>query len=146
MTGASRRRQRTGDDGFAVVEGVAAIGLLMLPVAMIVLLLPQWPQRVSLAASAASEASAAVVNATDLSSGIAAAEQAVAETATNNGAVGALVLVSVAGEWCRGCVITVTVRAKVPAIVIPGGGSAGELSYSASASARVEDYRSGVGS
>ena len=132
------------DDGFAVVEGVAAITLLMVPVAMIVMLLPQWPQRVSLASSAASEAAATIVNADDLASGVAAATAAVSETAANNGASGSLTLAGVSGGWCRGCVITVTVRAKVPAVAVLGFVSAGSFTYEARASARVEDYRSGV--
>ena len=142
-----RRAGRNGsanDEGFAVVEGVAAITLLMVPVAMLVMLLPQWPQRVSLASSAASEAAATIVNADDLASGVAAATAVVAETAANNGAAGSLTLTGVSGGWCRGCVITVTVRATVPAVVVQGVVSVGSFTYDTSASARVEDYRSGV--
>lgn len=131
----------TRDRGTAAVEMPLAVGLLLLPIAMIVMLVPQWPERQTVASAAAKDAATVYANATDPTSGAERALTVVAEAAANHGlAPGALTL-RLAGAWCRACTVTAEVTADIPAVDIPFAGTVGSFTWTASSSARVDDYR-----
>ncbi|MFN3256355.1 MAG: hypothetical protein ACE37B_11725 [Ilumatobacter sp.] len=127
------------DRGSAEIELVLGVAFILIPISMLVLLIPQWPESQTAARSSAKEAATLIVGASDAASGVEAAQQAVDRAATN---LDQDLTMSVTGEWCRGCEITVTVTVVVPAIVIPGIGTTGAVDWSASSTARIDDYRS----
>lgn len=128
-----------GDRGSVVLELPLAVGLLLLPVAVLMLVLPQWPQAQTIATSAAKQAATLYTTAETPQAGAAAAQAAVAQTAAN---FGQPMTLTITGEWCRGCTITATVTTDVPAVQVPFIGSTGTFHWSASSSSRIEDYRS----
>lgn len=130
---------RKTDRGSAEIELVLGISFILIPIAMLVLLIPQWPESQTAARSSAKEAATLIVGAPDAASGVAAAQQAVDRAALN---LDQNLTMSVEGEWCRGCEITVTVTVVVPAVVLPGIGTTGAVDWSASSTARIDDYRS----
>ena len=135
MNSGARRRDR----GTVALELPLAVGLLLLPVAVIVMVLPQWPEAKTVAETTAKEAATLYVNAPSQAQGAADAQAAVDRAAANYGRP---ISASVDGAWCRGCALTVTVTIQVPAVQIPFVGSTGTLDYTATSTARVPDYRS----
>lgn len=135
---ASRGHSRC-DQGSVAVELPMAVGFLLLPVAVIVMILPQWPQAKTTAESAAKEAATLYATANSPDEGIAAANLALDRAETTYGQP---IQATIDGQWCRGCTITVTVTIDVPAIDVPFVGSTGTFSYTASSTARIDDYRS----
>jgi hypothetical protein len=75
----------TRDRGSAAIEMPLAVGLLLLPIAMIVMLVPQWPERQTVASAAAKDAASIYAHATDPTSGAADATASVAQAAANYG-------------------------------------------------------------
>ena len=69
------------DRGAAAVELPLAVCLLLLPIAMIVMLLPQWPERQTVATAAAKDAATIYANASDPNTGAELAASSVAEAA-----------------------------------------------------------------
>ena len=130
------------DAGAAAIELPLAVGLLLLPIAMLVMLVPQWPERQTVARSAAKEAASLYANAGDQSSGAALAEASVAQAAANYGLPSSALTVALEGEWCRACTVTAAVTVDVPAIEIPVIGTVGAFTYTSRSSARIDDYRS----
>ena len=67
----NRRRLRScsGDRGAAAIEMPLAVGLLLLPIAIVVMLVPQWPERQTVARAAAKDAATIYANAPDAESG-----------------------------------------------------------------------------
>ena len=133
------RPDRRRDRGATVVELPLAVSLLLIPVAVAVMVLPQWPEAQNVATSAAQEAASSFVNAPDPDTGLARAEAAIARHQTNYRRD---LRLDLDGDWCRGCIVVATVTVTVPAVQIPFLGSTGELTYTATSSARIEDYRS----
>jgi len=127
------------DRGATVIELPLAVAFLLIPIAIAVMVLPQWPESKNVAEAAAQEAASLYVNAPDPDTGLARAQEAVARHEANYLRDLDLTL---EGPWCRGCNITATVTIDVPAIDIPFMGSTGEFTYTATSTARVEDYRS----
>lgn len=127
------------DRGATVIELPLAVSLLLIPVAVIVMVLPQWPESKNVASSAAHEAATLYATAPDNETGASLAHEAIARHETNY--IRDLEL-NLTGPWCRGCVVTATVTINVPAIEVPFVGSTGTFTYTATSSARVEDYRS----
>jgi hypothetical protein len=131
-----------GDAGSAAIEMPLAVGLLLLPIAMVVMLIPQWPERQTVARAAAKEAATLYANAPDQASGAALAQASVSQAAANHGLPGGAMTVALAGEWCRACSVTATVTVEIPAIDVPFAGTIGSFAYSATSTARIDDYRS----
>ena len=127
------------DRGATVIELPLAVGLLLIPVAIIVMVLPQWPESKTVASSAAQEAATLYATAPDPDTGLALANAAITRHETNY--VRDLTL-NLSGAWCRGCTVTATVTVDVPAIDVPFVGSTGTFTYTATSSTRIEDYRS----
>ncbi len=66
----SRARDRlTRDRGTAAIEMPLAVGLLLLPIAIVVMVVPQWPERQTVASAAAKDAATVYANAADPESG-----------------------------------------------------------------------------
>ncbi len=127
------------DRGATVIELPLAVSLLLIPVAVVVMVLPQWPESKNVAAAAAQEAVTLYATAPDPDTGTARANAAIARHETNY--IRDLTL-NLTGPWCRGCTVTATVTIDVPAIDVPFVGSTGTFTYTATSTTRIEDYRS----
>lgn len=137
-----RPQQRDRDRGAAAVELPLAVGLLLLPVSMVVMLVPQWPERQTVATAAAKEAATILANAPDAETGMQLAIEAVSVAAANHGLTPDSMSVEFSGDWCRACTVTAAVTVVIPAIEVPLVGTVGSFSWTASSSARIDDYRS----
>lgn len=137
-----RRLRPRGQDGFAAVEWVAAVGLLLVPVIFLVLSFPLWVERQSMAKVAAQEAARAVAVAHDTASGTEAGMSLVQEIARNHGVDPSDVSVTYAGSTSRGSAVTATVAVTLPALSFPGLGSLGSVRWSTRHSELVDQYRS----
>ena len=130
------------DRGAAAVELPLAVGLLLLPISMVVMLVPQWPERQTVATAAAKEAASTLANAPDAETGMQRASQAVATAETNHGLPPGSMTVDFSGDWCRACTVTASVSVVIPAIDVPLIGAVGSFTWTATSSARIDDYRS----
>jgi hypothetical protein len=130
-----------GDQGTAAVEMPLAVGLLLLPIAMVVMVVPQWPERQTLATAAAKEAASLYANAADPATGAAQARAAVGQAAANHGVPESSMTVSLGGEWCRACTVSASVTVAIPAIDVPFAGAVGGFEWTATSEARIDDYR-----
>lgn len=146
MTGANRTatapQRCRGDAGSAAIEMPLAIGLLLLPIAMVVMLVPQWPERQTVARAAAKEAASLYANAPDQASGATLAQASVSQAAANHGLPAGAMTVALGGQWCRACSVTATVTVEIPAIDVPFAGTIGSFTHTTSSTARVDDFRS----
>jgi hypothetical protein len=127
--------------GLIAVEWVAAIGLLLLPIVLLVATLPTWAERRHTATVAAREATR--VLARDWPNADASRAVTVArEVAVDHGvAAGDVDVVVVSPGFARGDLARVVVRVRMPAIEV-GAISAGAWHYTASEVRRIDDYRS----
>jgi hypothetical protein len=127
------------DRGFVLVEWVAAVALLLMPVVMLVATLPVWAERRHVATVAAREAARTLAN--DWPHANTASASAVAEdVAARRGVGDARVRVRSVGST-RGGEIRVEVDVLMPAIAMAGM-RIGSWRYTAVAVRRVEDFRS----
>jgi hypothetical protein len=128
--------------GAVAVELPAAIGLLLVPLALLVITVPSWPERQTVARSAASEAARTAVLAGSWQEGIDAGTEVVALAAQNYNLAPADLTVSWEGAFARGESITATVTVRMPALVVPGLTTVDPWTWSTSHTERVDDYRS----
>ena len=132
---------RRPEHGFVAVEWVAAVGLLLLPIIMLVATLPVWAERRNAATVSAREAARLLVRQwPDADSG--AATRVAREVIADHdvGADGVRVRVDAGGED-RGAYVRVAVEVTMPAIAVLGM-RAGSWHYTAVAVRRIDDYRS----
>lgn len=139
---ARRPRRCAGDAGAAAIEMPLAVGLLLLPIAILVMMVPQWPERQTVARAAAKDAATVYANAPDEQSGQAQAAAVVSTAAANHGMPAGSMSIELGGEWCRACTVTVSVTVLIPAVDVPFAGTIGSFGYTATSSARIDDYRS----
>lgn len=125
-----------------VLEWPLAVFLLLLPVAAMVTLLPQWSERQTVARDAAATAARVAVLEADPEDAMSAGQQAVERTATNFGIEASDLTLSWSGDLSRGGAVTATVTVRMPAIAFPGVGSVEAWSWSSSHTERFDDYRS----
>lgn len=131
------------DVGAAAVELPLAVGLLLLPIALVVMLVPQWPERQTVARSAAKEAATLYANAPSKSAGAELAQASVAQAAANYGLPPTALTVTLSEDWCRACTVTAAVTVDIPAINVPfTGTTVGAFTYTSSSNARIDDFRS----
>lgn len=123
------------------VEWVLAIGVLLLPIAVVVLSFPAWVERQGMARSAAEEAARAVALASDTESGIEAGRGLVDQIARNHGVDPTTMSVRFEGEAVRGGAVRAVVTVKLPALRFPGMGSVGAVDWSTSHTELVDQYR-----
>ena len=109
-------------------------------IAVVVMVIPQWPERQTVATAAAKEAATLYATAGSADEGAAAAQAAVAQAAQNYGLPG--LALELSGSWCRGCTVTAAVTVAIPAVQVPMIGTIGDVSWTATSSSRVEDYAS----
>lgn len=136
------RDLRRDERGSAVLEWPLASLLLLIPVAIMVVLLPTWSERQTVARDAATTAAREAVLAPTPEEALAVGNAAALRTAENFGLDPDDVSVSWAGDLSRGGSVTATVTVRMPAIVVPGWGGVEGWSWSASHTERVDDYRS----
>lgn len=137
--GRAVRHRCQGTVGVAALEAPLAIGFLLVPVAVLLLMVPTWREAQTVTAAAAAEAATLYATAPDPATGAAAARDAVDRTATNSGRA---LQLEVDGDWCRGCQITARVTVTVPAVAIPWIGSTGSFERTSTSTARISEFRS----
>lgn len=131
------------DEGGAVaVELPLALGLLLLPLALMVITVPTWPERQTVARAAAIEASRTAVLAGSWEEGVDAGNEAVAQAARNYGLDPSDLSVKWSGAFGRGEAMTASVTVRIPALVLPGLTTVEAWSWTARHSERLDDYRS----
>jgi hypothetical protein len=139
-----RRNPGSGDGGFVSTELAVGIGLLVLPVACLVLTLPTWSERQTTARAIVREVGRTTAVAGRCDRG--AAETLTREMAVNLGLDARDVSVTLdcvpGARLARGGHVTASVTVQVPAVAIPGIGSAGAWSWTASHTETVDPYRS----
>lgn len=121
---------------------VLGLGLIVIPVFLLVLTLPTWEARTVDARDASRNAVRALVTADTWSSGVAAANEAVHEIASNNGVSDADISARYTGSLTRGSEVTATVTITLPDTAIPGIGTFGVSHYTASSTEEVDPFRS----
>ena len=104
--------------------------------------IPAWPERQTIATAAAREAASLYANAATPEAGLEAAQRAVGETATNHGLMASALTLELSGDWCRGCSVSAVVTVEIPALSVPFVGEVGSVNWSATSSARIDDYAS----
>ncbi len=130
------------DRGTAAVELALALALFLIPISLLVITLPAWPERQTVARAAVTEAARAVVLADSWDEGVIAANEIARQAASNQGLDPDDVSVAVEGSLERGATVTASVTIDMPALVVPGLTTVGSWSWTASHSERVDDYRS----
>ena len=136
------RAARADETGFAPLTMMLGLGLLVIPVLLIVLTLPTWEERSVDARDAAANAARALATAGTWTTGVAAADQTVAEAVTNDGIAPTQIVTSYRGALTPGATVTATVTVTIPAGMVPGIGAFGALHYTASSTQHVDSYRS----
>ncbi len=130
--------------GSVGVELALGVGVLLLPVALTVVVLPTWAERQSMARLAAQEAARTVVLAGDLGTGTAQGRALAERIAANHGMPGALRSVSIAaaeGPLARGTTVTATVEVLIPVPDLPWV-AGGDLAWTVTHAEVVDPYRS----
>lgn len=131
-----------GDDGaIAAMVMVVTAGLLMVPVAATVSLIPAWVERQALARTAAAEAARTVAQADSWSAGVQAAHQLVARMATNRDVPTDDLQLEVTGGLLREATITATTTVALPDLTIPLIGRLPGATLTATHSTPVARYR-----
>lgn len=128
--------------GGVPIEFALGIGLLVLPVALMVLVFPTWTERQSMARLAAQEAARSVVLADDFAAGSAAGTALAQEIAANHDLAGTIEAVEFSGSLERGATVEATVRVTIPWPAVPFFGSGGGISWSVRHAEQVDAYRS----
>jgi hypothetical protein len=138
------RRIGAREHGFVALELAVGIGLLVLPVACLVVTLPTWSERQTTARAIARE-----VGRTTATAGVcdrAEAEATTREMAANLGLGPGDVSVALdcrpGARLARGGTVTARVTVQVPAVALPGIGPAGAWSWTAAHTEPVDPYRS----
>lgn len=135
-------RGRDRERGAVPIELALGAGMLVLPVALMVLTFPTWAERQSMARLAAREAARTVVLAETLAHGTAAGEAVARQVAANHGLPPGDLAVSFSGDLRRGGAVTATVAVRVPAVTIPGFAHVGAFTWTTTHTESVDQYRS----
>jgi hypothetical protein len=139
-----RRHGRSREGGYVAAELALGVGLLVFPVALLVLTLPTWSERQTTARSIAREVSRVVAVEGVCDRGRAA--ETGLDMARNLGLAPSGVDVQLdcvpGGRLPRGGSVRASVTVAVPAVTFPGIGSVGAWSWTAHHSEPVDQYRS----
>jgi hypothetical protein len=139
-----RRPSRSREGGYVAAELALGVGLLVFPVALLVLTLPTWSERQTTARSIAREVSRVVAVAGVCDRGR--AVETGHDMARNLGLSPSDVDVQLdcvpGGRLPRGGTVRASVTVAVPAVMFPGIGSVGAWSWTAHHSEPVDQYRS----
>ena len=139
-----RRHGRSREGGYVAAELALGVGLLVFPVALLVLTLPTWSERQTTARSIAREVSRVVAVAGVCDRGR--ATDTGHDMARNLGLAPSDVDVRLdcvpGGRLPRGGSVRASVTVAVPAVTFPGIVSVGAWSWTAHHSEPVDQYRS----
>ncbi|MBA2325265.1 MAG: hypothetical protein H0V95_01315 [Actinobacteria bacterium] len=137
-------RRARDEGGYVAAELALGIGLLVFPVAMLVLTLPTWSERQSAARAIAREAARTVAIEGECDTD--AARRVGSTMAGNTGLRGGTVEVTIdcaSGQRLRrGGEVTASVTVTMPAVDIPGIAEVGAWSWTARHTEPVDQYRS----
>ncbi|NOY54703.1 MAG: hypothetical protein GXP34_01825 [Actinobacteria bacterium] len=126
------------DRGSAPLELAAAVGLLLIPAVLLVLSFAPWVERQMMAREIARNvARTAAATAEFADTG-----DLVTRAALNYGVDREDVTVTLGGSVGRGGLVTATVDVRMPAIVIPGVGEFGSVTWTVHHTEQVDPYRS----
>jgi len=141
--------------GFAAVEWLLGLGLILMPVIVIVGSIAPWYQRANMANLMAQEAARVMVLADDWATGEAEARVLAQEIAANHGfgsddwcgspAPGCVSIsfdAAVPGVIQRATEVTVSVEVPIPGVVVPFVGEVAPFQWAGVHTERVDDYRS----
>ncbi|MEW6474320.1 MAG: hypothetical protein AB1679_18870 [Actinomycetota bacterium] len=128
--------------GTAVIETPLAVVLLLVPVALLVITLPAWPERQTVARAAATEAARSAVLADSWDEAVATGQAVVERTAANYGLAANDFVLDWSGALTRGSAVTARVTVRMPALAVPGLGSVDAWTWTASHTESVDRYRS----
>lgn len=149
MRRAYRRRWRderstTGEHGYVAAELALGIGLLVFPVALLVLTLPTWSERQSAARAIAREAArtTAVKGVCDTRLTGEVVESMARNLGLRAGDVRLRIDCAAGRRLARGSAVTASVTVAIPAVDIPGIGAAGGWHWTAEHAEPVDQYRS----
>lgn len=128
------------EEGFVTLELVLGLVVLILPIVLLVLTLPTWFARQNIARLAAQQAARTAILDDSLVQGTAAAQQ----IGVNYGLSGGDMTVGFAPSsgLQPGDAVTSQVTVRMPAVNIPGLGSVGGFTWTASFREAVDLYRS----
>ena len=132
-----------GERGFVATEFALGVGVLLLPVALLVLTLPTWSERQTTARAMAREAGRAVAATGVCRPGL--ADDVVTTMARNLGLAAADATVRLdcrGGALEPGSDLEVAVTVRMPAVSIPGIGAVGEWTWTAVHREPVDQYAS----
>jgi hypothetical protein len=117
------------------------VSMVVLPVLVLVLTLPTWEQRAVDAEDAARNAARVLAVASTWGEGVAAANEAVALDAGNDGLPPTDLATTYSGSLGPGGEVTATVTVTVPVGYVPGLGAVGTAHFTASSTEHVDTYR-----
>lgn len=124
------------------IEFALGIGLLVFPVALLVLTLPTWSARMGTATAAAQEAARIAATANPCGSSGGAADAATEEIARNHGIDPDRLHLRLVGSGRAGTQVEAEVTVDMPVTAIPGIGTFGAWSWTARHVEAVDRYRS----
>lgn len=142
MTSGTGSEPRRGERGFVVVELVAGIACLVLPVALLVLALPSWAERQSVARVVAREVGRTVARDGRCATGE--ASRLASVIAANHGVSGQDVTVTLGcapgALLPPGGSVVVSATVREPGLRVPGIGRVAEWSFTSRHSEPVDRY------
>ncbi|MFM8305093.1 MAG: hypothetical protein ACKOA9_12500 [Actinomycetota bacterium] len=135
---------RSGERGFAALELSAGVALLVLPVALLVLALPQWASHQALARLAARDAARVVARAgwCDQAAGRRAVNRLAATADLAPGTLGLDLDCTASAPLPRAGVVTARVTVVMPALAVPVLGEAAAWRWTAGHREPVDPYGS----
>lgn len=144
MTAVARRER-----GAVPIELALGVGVLVLPIAVLVAVLPTWAERQATARTAAAEAARAVAVADSYPAGVARARTLAGRIAANRGLGQEVAAVELRGGDADGDgvpdrdgAVTASVTVHVPLTPLPGMSPAGGFAISAAHTEPIDAYRS----
>lgn len=128
----------------SAAEFAVTVGFWLLPLAVLVMLLPTWVERQSLARLAAQEAARELAAADSWAAGETTARAVVAEIAANHDVDPADVTLTPGGTLARGATVTADITIRIPAIALPILPTGPDFTYTVQHAEAVSPYRSGL--
>jgi hypothetical protein len=138
------RRDRSGEDGYVAAELALGLGLLVFPVALLVLTLPTWSERQTTARSIAREVSrvVAVAGVCDRGRAVDTGHDMARNLGLAPGDIDVQLDCATGDRLRRGGNVRASVTVAVPAVTFPGIGSVGAWSWTAHHNEPIDQYRS----
>ncbi len=138
------RSGRSREGGYVAAELALGVGLLVFPIALLVLTLPTWSERQTTARSIAREVARVVAVAGVCDRGRAAETgyDMASNLGLSPGDVDVQLDCAAGGRLSRGGSVRASVTVAVPAVTVPGIGGVGAWSWTAHHTEPVDQYRS----